>query len=68
MPLCTHRSGPWVSACAPALYLAAAPSADAETIDSVTTDYAVKDCRHKAGRDVEDYGEWRCRVSAAWRG
>jgi hypothetical protein len=49
-------------ACAPlAFYLAAAASAAAETIDSAITDYAAKSCRHKAGRDAEDYGEWRCK-------
>ncbi len=44
-----------------ALSLAAAVPAAAETIDSAYTDYAARTCHHRAGRAVEDYGEWFCR-------
>lgn len=31
-----------------------------ETIGSVTTPLRIDTCAHKAGREAEDYGEWRC--------
>jgi hypothetical protein len=37
-----------------------APAA-AQAIGSAYTDYDTKLCTHKAGRGVEDYGEWRCK-------
>src|SRR5438270_2648866 len=39
--------------------LAASPVL-AETIESVTTPFNVDKCRHKAGTEPEDGGEWRC--------
>src|SRR5215472_9171707 len=50
------------SAWAGALALAAllSSSAFAETIESATTPFNVDKCAHKHGREVEDYGEWRC--------
>jgi hypothetical protein len=39
----------------------AGASAAEESIGSAYTDYDAKKCHHKAGRDVEDYGEWRCK-------
>jgi hypothetical protein len=44
-----------------ALCLAASARASAQSIGSAYTDYDTKACPHKAGRDVEDYGEWRCK-------
>jgi hypothetical protein len=35
-------------------------AAVAETISSAYTPFDVDACRHRKGRDVEDYGEWRC--------
>jgi hypothetical protein len=46
-----------------ALWLAGAtgaPAADGST-GSAFTDYDAKECSRKPGRDVEDYGEWRCK-------
>jgi hypothetical protein len=50
------------SACAGALALVGllASSAIAETIESATTPFNVDKCPHRRGREVEDYGEWRC--------
>ena len=31
-----------------------------EVLDSAFTHFDAKQCRHKPGRDVEDYGSWRC--------
>src|SRR5258705_13056620 len=31
-----------------------------ETIDHAATRFNVDQCRHKQGREPEDYGEWRC--------
>src|SRR5215470_10222122 len=31
------------------------------SIESTFTDYDTKTCAHRRGRDVEDYGEWRCK-------
>jgi hypothetical protein len=44
-----------------ALCLAATARASAQSIGSAYTDYDTKACPHKAGRAVEDYGEWRCK-------
>jgi hypothetical protein len=35
-------------------------SAVSQTIESAYTDLALDKCRHTSGRDVEDYGFWRC--------
>ncbi|HEY6254676.1 MAG TPA: hypothetical protein VIY51_02680 [Xanthobacteraceae bacterium] len=47
------------------LVLCGAGTAGAQTagqpVGSAYTDYDSKLCPHKAGRAVEDYGEWRCR-------
>ena len=43
-----------------ALSALAALPAFAETIESVTTPFNVDKCRHKAGSEPEDGGEWRC--------
>jgi hypothetical protein len=40
---------------------AARSPAAAQSIGSAYTDYDTKTCSHKAGREVEDYGEWRCK-------
>jgi hypothetical protein len=40
---------------------AAPVPAAAQQIGSAYTDYDSRLCSHKAGRDVEDYGEWRCK-------
>jgi len=42
-----------------ALALIAAPAC-AQSIESAYTDFSTKKCRHTPGKDVEDYGEWRC--------
>jgi hypothetical protein len=34
--------------------------ATAQTIGSVYTPLDLNQCRHAKGKDVEDYGEWRC--------
>jgi hypothetical protein len=44
-----------------ALCLAGATHASAQSISSTYTDYDSKTCPHKAGRAVEDNGEWRCK-------
>jgi hypothetical protein len=31
------------------------------SLDSAYTEYDYERCPHRAGRDVEDYGEWRCK-------
>ena len=43
-----------------ALSLLMGSAALAETISSAYTPFDVDACRHRKGRDVEDYGEWRC--------
>lgn len=44
-----------------ALTLGGAASAHAQEISSVFTKFdADKTCKHTPGRDVEDYGSWRC--------
>ena len=40
--------------------IACAPAA-AESIGSAYTDYDTRTCSHRSGREVEDYGEWRCK-------
>jgi hypothetical protein len=40
--------------------VAGSPAA-AQSIGSAYTDYDTGTCSHKAGHDVEDYGEWRCK-------
>lgn len=44
--------------------LTGAPSllapASAQTVTSATTKFDLDKCRHTAGKDEEDYGEWRC--------
>lgn len=35
--------------------------AAADTVDSAYTSFDAKTCKHRRGRDVEDYGSWRCR-------
>jgi hypothetical protein len=40
---------------------AAGTPAAAQPIGSAYTDFDTKTCTHKAGRAVEDYGEWRCK-------
>jgi hypothetical protein len=40
---------------------AAPMPAAAQSIGSAYTEYDSKTCPHKAGRAVEDYGEWQCR-------
>src|SRR4030088_2014666 len=53
------KSTPLVArAFAPAL-LPGSPAAG-ETIDHAATRFDVDQCRHKQGREPEDYGEWRC--------
>jgi hypothetical protein len=32
-----------------------------QAIESAYTDFNTKKCRHTPGKDVEDYGEWRCK-------
>jgi hypothetical protein len=60
MPGCTSRKvGRLCGAVFLALGSAAAPAA-AQSIGSQYTDYDTKLCPHQAGREVEDYGEWRC--------
>jgi hypothetical protein len=65
MPGCTSRKdilGRLCGALVLALALAgAAVPAGAQSIGSRYTDYDTKLCPHKAGREVEDYGEWRCK-------
>jgi hypothetical protein len=43
-----------------AVAMLAASPAVAETIESATTPFNVDKCRHKAGTEPEDGGEWRC--------
>jgi hypothetical protein len=60
MPGCTkHLSARLCVALA--LGLAGAAPAATQSIGSAYTDYDTKLCPHKAGREVEDYGEWRCK-------
>src|SRR5262249_26352102 len=40
---------------------AATSHAAGRSMDSAYTKFAIERCPHRAGRDVEDYGEWRCR-------
>jgi len=44
-----------------ALFVFAAASAAAQTIESVLTEFNPKKCRHTPGTVAEDYGEWRCK-------
>jgi hypothetical protein len=48
-----------------ALALCLPSTADAQTvtpaIHSAFTDYDTRACAHRPGREVEDYGEWRCK-------
>jgi hypothetical protein len=39
---------------------AGAPVGAAEVRESAFTHFDAKQCRHKSGHDVEDYGSWRC--------
>jgi hypothetical protein len=43
------------------LALCLAEAAAGQSMRSAHTDYDTKTCSRKAGRSVEDYGEWRCR-------
>jgi hypothetical protein len=64
MPSITSRTDTLACSCAAlALWLAGSAAAPAvgASIGSAYTDYDAKKCVHKAGREVEDYGEWRCR-------
>jgi hypothetical protein len=59
----TCTSARFCGALALALFVvgvARAPAA-AQSIGSAYTDYDTRMCSHKAGRAVEDYGEWRCK-------
>jgi len=38
-----------------------AASASAGAAESAYTDFDPKKCRHTPGKEVEDYGEWRCK-------
>jgi len=69
MPGCTSRKlGRLCGALVLGLGLAgAAAPAAAQSIGSRYTDYDTKLCPHKAGREVEDYGEWRCKGAVAVR-
>jgi hypothetical protein len=60
MPGCTKHLSARLCA-ALALGLAGAAPAAAQSVGSAYTDYDTKLCPHKAGRAVEDYGEWRCK-------
>jgi hypothetical protein len=60
----TRRKDTLANCCgAVALCLAGAAGAPAaaQSVGSAYTDYDARTCSHKAGREVEDYGEWRCR-------
>jgi hypothetical protein len=64
MAACTRRKDRLVRCCgALAFCLAAADGTPAagQSIGSAYSDYDTRNCSHKAGRDVEDYGEWRCK-------
>jgi hypothetical protein len=66
MAVVTSRNDTSASCCATlvlALCLAGAAGAPAaaQSIGSAYTQYDTKMCSHKAGRAVEDYGEWRCK-------
>jgi len=39
---------------------AATSHAAGRSMDSAYTKFSIERCSHRAGRDVEDYGEWRC--------
>jgi hypothetical protein len=53
-------SGALVLGLTGAMLAALAPAA-AQSIGSAYTGYDTRACAHKAGRAVEDYGEWRCK-------
>jgi hypothetical protein len=38
----------------------ASTSAAAQSVDYIYTKFDAKTCKHTKGRDVEDYGSWRC--------
>jgi hypothetical protein len=64
MVACTRWKDMLVRCCgALALCLAGATGlpAAAQSVGSAYTDYDTKKCAHKGGRDVEDYGQWRCK-------
>jgi hypothetical protein len=42
------------------LMMALCGHAAAQAVASVSTPLDLKKCTHKSGKDVEDYGEWRC--------
>jgi len=51
---------PLAAALVAAIIAGVAPARGAEILDSAFTHFDAKHCRHKPGRDVEDYGSWRC--------
>jgi hypothetical protein len=59
----TRRKDTLANAVALALFFAGAARspAAAQSIGSAYTHYDTRTCSHRAGREVEDYGEWRCR-------
>jgi hypothetical protein len=64
MAACTRRKDRLVRRCGAlslCLAVAAGAPAAAQSIGSAYTDYDTRKCPHKAGHDVEDYGEWRCK-------
>jgi len=53
------KSAPLVAGAFALAMLPGSPAAG-ETIDRAATRFNVDQCRHKQGREPEDYGEWRC--------
>lgn len=43
------------------LFAFCAASASTRAAESAYTDFDTKKCRHTPGKEVEDYGEWRCK-------
>src|SRR5215510_2143310 len=49
-----------ISLCAVAGGAAAPPANPAGAVERAYTPLDLSKCRHKPGREVEDYGSWRC--------
>src|SRR5262249_40289834 len=56
---CVMRSSTIVNSLL-ALTFCCGGAAAGRSMDSAYTKFAIERCPHRAGRDVEDYGEWRC--------
>jgi hypothetical protein len=55
-----HLSAAGVALVAIAGFLLAEPSPAADAVDRAYTPLDLDKCRHRPGREVEDYGSWQC--------